>query len=50
MKEYEDNESGRNVNKSPGKEVEVIWAFDAKKGAPCRQEGYKMVVQGRKKA
>ena len=47
MKEYEDNESGRNVNKSPGKEVEMvvtrsgtIMTFcDAKTGALRTKEG-----------
>ena len=34
-----DNESGRNRKESPGKEVEVVWASNEKRGALCRKEG-----------
>ena len=34
-----DNESWGNRKESPGKEVEVVWECDQKKGALCRKEG-----------
>ena len=34
-----DNESGENRKESPGKEVEVVWACDEKRGALRRKEG-----------
>ena len=34
-----DNESVRNFKESPGKEVDVVWSCDAKRGALCRKEG-----------
>ena len=34
-----DNESGENLKESPKKEVEVVWACDAKRRAIRRQEG-----------
>ena len=33
------NESGRNVKESLGKEVVVVWACDSKGGALCRKYG-----------
>ena len=36
---YGDNESGGNGKESTGKKVEVVWACDAKKGTPHREEG-----------
>ena len=33
------NESGENHTESPGKEVEVVWACDEKKGTLRRKEG-----------
>ena len=41
-----DNESGRNPKESPGKEVEMVWACDEKRGALRRKEGE---MQGRRK-
>ena len=38
MKELGDNESG-NRKESPGKEVEVVWACDEKRGTLRRKEG-----------
>ena len=38
-KHQEDNESGRNLKESIGKEVEVMWACEAKRGALCRKDG-----------
>ena len=35
-----DNESGGNHKESPGKEVEVVWACDGKRGTLRRKEGY----------
>ena len=34
-----DNESGGNQKESPGKEVEVVWACDEKRGTLRRKEG-----------
>ena len=34
-----DNELGGNRKESPGKEVEVVWACDAKRGTLHRKEG-----------
>ena len=34
-----DNESGGNHKESPGKEVEVVWACDEKRGTLSRKEG-----------
>ena len=34
------NESRGNFKDSQRKEVEVVWACDAKRGALCRKEGY----------
>ena len=34
-----DNESGGNRKENPGEEVEVVWAFDEKRGALYRKEG-----------
>ena len=34
-----DNESGGNRKENPGEEVEVVLAFDEKRGALCRKEG-----------
>ena len=39
MKEYGDNESVGNRKESPGKEVEVAWACDEKRGALRRKGG-----------
>ena len=35
-----ENESGRNLEESQGKEVEVVWACDEKRRALCRKEGH----------
>ena len=39
MKQSGDNESGGNLKKSSVKDVEVVWAYDTKRGAHCRKEG-----------
>ena len=41
-----DNESGGNPKESTGKEVEMVWACDEKRGALRRKEGE---MQGRRK-
>ena len=38
-KNKRDNESGGNHKESPGKEVEVVWACDEKRGILRRKEG-----------
>ena len=38
-KNKRDNESGGNCQESTGKEVEVVWACDVKRGALRRKEG-----------
>ena len=38
-KNMRDNESGGNQKESPGKEVEVVWACDEKRGTLRRKEG-----------
>ena len=39
MKENGDKESGGNLKENPGKEFEVVWACDAKKGGLRRKHG-----------
>ncbi len=38
-KNKKDNESGGNHKESPGKDAEVVWACDEKRGALRRKEG-----------
>ena len=38
-KHQEGNESVRNLKESIGKEVEVMWACEATRGALCRKDG-----------
>ena len=33
-----DNENEGNLKEGPGKEIEVVWACDAKRRALCRKE------------
>ena len=47
-----DNESGGTLKESPGKEIEVVWAYDEKMEAECREERdgeMGMEEQGRRK-
>ena len=48
----EDDKTSRgNLKEGRGKEVEVEWAFNVKKGAPCAKDGVcvlAMAVQGRR--
>ena len=39
LKNKRDNGSGGNRKESPGKEVEVVWSCDEKRGALRRKEG-----------
>ena len=43
---YGDNKSGRNRKDRPGKEVEVVWTCDEKKGALRGKERYRWKYKG----
>ena len=42
------NESGGKHKEIPGTEVEVVWAFDEKKGTQRRKEGDRNEITGEK--
>ena len=50
MKNKKDNESGGNCKETPGKEVEVVWACDEKRGSLRRKAGDGNESTGRRKS